>query len=352
MSRSSAFEFDILSRLEALRGRIGSLPSDQAIATEKITGFEDHRIGMTTSGDLCYVLRIPDCTGRVNPPIRLQRISVDPCIACEIVDQHEARTERSITLIRTHQLSDSEIVALDGLMQASLALISTGAATIDSSIEGIIESFQRLRSPGTRSLIGLFGELVFIRAAKSSIAALKSWRSRTDSTFDFWEGSLRVEVKSTVLTLREHSFSAEQCAVANDEIGLVASILLTETGNGYSTNDLVAEIDGQLQSETAPLEERAAQRAKLYSTVIETIEGGLETANNTRFDLDSAVASIRLFDVSKIPRLLAPFPTGISNVRFTSRLDEETSIKSVETIPIADSARLLLPRLTFPDQRD
>jgi urease gamma subunit len=182
--------------------------------------------------------------------------------------------------------------------------------SVQDLVANLAELFRLIDRDAHRSLTGLWGELALITASDDPTAAALSWHVSGDATHDFTSQGAHVEVKASELG-RKHHFSPAQ--LQPEEQVLVASLLLEQSDDGSSVLDLYDEA-------LELLEARPDLQQKVHELVIACVGRRLSTAEDSRFDLPTALASARYVIAGLVPQLREPFPAGVSEVRFTADL--------------------------------
>jgi hypothetical protein len=180
-------------------------------------------------------------------------------------------------------------------------------------VQRLIDLFQRLTRPSSRSVLGLIGELYVIARSRDAAQAVRAWRSADDDRFDFTLKDLRLEVKASSERARVHYLSAEQCRPPPGTVGVLASLFIEITGGGMSVQELVRGIEGHLAASGDLV-------LKLQETVAETLGQSLPIALAIRFDERLARASLQLYDLATVPGIRENIPVGVTQVRFRSDL--------------------------------
>jgi hypothetical protein len=194
-------------------------------------------------------------------------------------------------------------------------------SAVDKTVDALIELFRKMATPSRASMSGLWGELLLIRAASSPEKLVEAWHVSTTDEFDFVTSALRIEVKSTTRTVREHEFSLRQVR-SGRRCDFIASILLRSSADGMSVLDLARDISTKLTH---------AGQAKLWQLVLETLGDDSESTDWQTFDVPSAAASILLLPAEHVPAPIidadeAPF---ISDVRFRAQIGAACSQHAV-----------------------
>ena len=204
------------------------------------------------------------------------------------------------------------------------------------AVRHLVDLFQRLARPSTRSVFGLFGELYVIHVSASPTTATEAWRSASDDRFDFSINDIRLEVKASSTRQRAHNFSLEQCTPLPATLGILVSLFVETSGGGLSLLELVQRIERQLDS-------RVDLILKLQETVTEGLGAAAANALSMRFDEDLARSSLRLYELGIIPAVREDVPSEVSQVRFRSDISRTPAANLADLVAKHQQARLLLP---------
>ncbi|WP_104657442.1 PD-(D/E)XK motif protein [Ralstonia insidiosa] len=196
-------------------------------------------------------------------------------------------------------------------------------SAVDEAVDALMELFRKMAVPSRASMSGLWGELLLIRTSSSPEKLVEAWHISPTDEFDFVTGALRIEVKSTTSTVREHEFSLRQVRAGRPQ-DFIASIVLRSSADGMSVLDLARDIASHLTH---------AGQAKLWQLVLETLGDDSESIDEQKFDVQAAAASIVLLPVEFVP---APVVTTgdlpfISHVRFRAQIGVACSKNAVAT---------------------
>jgi hypothetical protein len=210
----------------------------------------------------------------------------------------------------------------------------TDEVAFESALEAVVTLFRSLQRPGLRTVQGLWGELAVIAWARDPNSTLSSWHSSPRALHDFAAGDSRLEVKGTVQPLREHTFLLDQLSVRPPGKTLVASMMLQEADDGASVDDLVASIN--LRVGTEP-------RRRLEAILAESLGQGWRDAGETKFSLQGARESLRVYLADQIPTVLQPLPPEIKEVRFVADLSTTIPLPIAEARILATFFGAILP---------
>jgi hypothetical protein len=187
------------------------------------------------------------------------------------------------------------------------------AQATDEVVDMLLELFRKLSLPTDQSVTGLWGELLLMHLAASPGRFIDAWHLRATDGFDFAFSDKRIEVKTTERPSREHAFSLKQVR-SGRETDLIASITLARSSSGLSALDLA-----RLIAERSD----AAQQAKLWRLVLETLGEDADADGEQRFDVKSAsdgLVFVRASDVPA-PEVSAGVAVFVTEVRFRSNIN-------------------------------
>ena len=295
-----------------------------------------HFFGRDSGGFPCLLLAARNTSAKA--PVRLAGIGVRFAIPCRIAlsDGQEA-TETLTTVICTSQnpVVQGYFVHVCETIVRIVGPQPTLQRVIDA-VRRLVDLFQRLSRPSSRSVTGLFGELYAIHVSTSPATAVEAWRSTIDDRFDFSIGEIRLEVKASSTRQRAHSFSLEQCAPPPATLGILISLFVETSGGGLSLLELIERIEQQLDGDV-----------DLILKLQETVAGGLgataATALSMRFDEDLARSSLQVYELEAIPAIRDGVPGEVSQVRFRSDISRTPVADVADLVAHHRQARALLP---------
>lgn len=156
----------------------------------------------------------------------------------------------------------------------------------------LVELFRQRSVGHTKSLIGLWGELLYISASKDIGSAILAWHSVPNQLRDFVYRDLAIEVKTTTASERLHNFRLEQVSAAGEN-DLLCSILLERSDLGESVFELAQRIDTRCPDEV---------RAIFWEKLLPEIENFDNSLEDVRFNYQNARESIRFFRLRRLAR--------------------------------------------------
>tara|TARA_B100000989_G_scaffold79737_1_gene56822 strand:+ start:4836 stop:5807 length:972 start_codon:yes stop_codon:yes gene_type:complete len=187
------------------------------------------------------------------------------------------------------------------------------------AFEAFITLFKNLERKSEKKIIGLWGELFIIYNSLNSDFLVKAWHNATDDTFDFSEDNCRLEVKTTTLRNRKHSFGLHQVFPKGSVNLIIASLMIERVPIGLSLGDLIDKIEKTLTD--------AEQKLKFDQLITETLGESYEKSLEEAYDETSAKELLEFFDIQNIPKIPKDIiPKEVSDVRFSVNLDDINTV--------------------------
>lgn len=329
-------------QLEQLLSSIDTPATDGSVTSKyqviEIPGFNQHYVGKDINGAPCLLISSTD--SGVKPPLRLAGIEAYFALQCSIATTEEQERIETLTVITCTASDTSLQTYFCYIAEVILEIIgaSPSLQQVADAVWRLVELFQKLASPPSKSVMGLWGELYAIYQSQDPGFAVETWRGGVDDRFDFSVENLRIEVKTTGSRVRAHEFSFEQCNLSQNFTGILISLMTEPNGGGTALYELIERISAQLGNRTELV-------LKLQNIVADTLGESLAQALDMRFDEQLARESLQLFDLKQIPAIRAPVPEETSSIRFRTDL---SSINSVPRESFSLNSRVceLLPEYT------
>ena len=184
-------------------------------------------------------------------------------------------------------------------------------------VKGLRELFMNFLRPAINDEIGLWGELFVILQANNIENAIDSWHINSSDTFDFNDGSNKMEVKTTTKNERIHSISLNQILKSIETKSLICSIMTSKIDLGLSVFDL---------KENIALKINAVYKHKLNEKVTISIgDKCLEFTN--KYDYLTAENSMSYYNAIDVPKIdPICIDPKVSNVKFNINLETTQKI--------------------------
>lgn len=305
---------------------------------QPIPGAPRHYVGRSAAGQPCILLGSP--VGRMHTPVRLAAIEVRFCVACTISPLDGDPHEEVLTVV-TCTAAEAQVQEYFLHVCETIVRIvgpTPSQARVVEVVHRLIDLFQRLSRPSSRSVLGLIGELQIIACSRDALTAARAWRSADDERFDFAIGDARLEVKASGERTRAHFLSADQCRPPVGTIGILASLFVESSGGGMSVQDLLLDVERRLAADGDLV-------LKVEETVAETLGEALPSALSMRFDERLARASLQFYDLAVVPAIRDGIPPAVTQVRFRSDLSREPTLPYADIDQRSSVALGLLPPL-------
>ena len=304
------------------------LPAHPGCITTQPDGDAQWRVGKTADGDAAILYRLDEMRTS-GDAYDLKHLRYRPSIAARI--EVDGRKREGFFAVVTCRAEDRRMTAHFLRLMASLLRqpeTVESPRAFDECIGNLVKLFRAIGRPGRGSLQGIWAELAMIVWARDPKHALAAWHSLPEETVDFRSGSLRLEVKSSTRSVREHEVSLGQLVVEDGGNTLIASLLLTADDDGPSINDLVDRIHARVKM--------AGESQRLEAIVADSIGADWREAETLRFDEAGARESLALFNSAMVPSVSRDIPAEVSCVRFV------TDLSGTPPLPL-DEARDLAP---------
>ena len=257
------------------------------------------------------------CETRINqrPGISLKHISVAFDTAYEVTSQESNEISREI-FCRISSPPESQalhkyfVEVLGAVANAQPSKLSE--TDVDELISSLLELFRKLSIAPTKTVSGLWGELLVMFSAANPGVFIDAWHLAVSDTFDFTFSDCRLEVKSTERSTREHEVSLSQVRGGRSGDALV-SVRLSRSAAGDTVLGLTRRIAARVSQQ---------QQVKLWKLVLETLGQGVEASDEQSFDVQQAVRDLLFFCSSSIPApTISSSDSGlISDVRYRVNL--------------------------------
>ena len=198
------------------------------------------------------------------------------------------------------------------------------------TFKNFVEIFRSLTETPTKTIQGLWAELILIEQSKKPETLINYWHNIPEEKFDFNADNEKIEVKSSSNLERVHIFTAEQLNPTIDCQVIIASIFTKQVSNGLNILDLLDKIDKRI--------EEMELKEKIFRIVSKTLGNTFEQTTKIKYDYDLAKNSLRFYrhqDVSKVERI--NIPERVSEVKFKSDL---TNVKPTDITNIVTDGLL------------
>jgi len=278
-----------------------------------------HKIGVSSEGYPMFFIECNDATHSLD--LNLELISVLFNKPCKLIENGK-QSENNYTIIslKTDNVDFQKYFIEIGSIVLELLSDNPSHKQLKAEVQKLIDLFSRFNRPSSKTIQGLWAELLIIEQAKSPEYLIRSWHSSPDDKFDFNDGQDKIEVKSTSKTRRVHSFALEQLNPNKNSNLLIASVFVVESGRGKNIFDLIDSICKQVQD--------LQLQFRLNDILSQTLGSDFDKAFNIYFDYQQAIDTLAFFDFKDIPTISSnKIPEEISNIRLDCDISNVVAIK-------------------------
>jgi hypothetical protein len=294
---------------------LSSLGSSDPAAFAAGPATDGYRIARNRDGQPCLLIDSIDHHPLVAP--RLQHLRVIPGARCSVMDSNGRAEEAILTVIEPVGVGQS-LARFIVRLYHSLAQEAGGhpsAASIQLLLGQIADLFRKFAVAPSVTARGLWAELFLIAHAADPLQAGRAWHDDFTEKWDFAEGSMRIEVKSSgAAGDRRHHFTQAQLCPSERIDVWVASLWVVKSGGGVSIRDLLDTLHAELSASPDEV-------SRIEQISVAALGESAATTLDNKFDPVSAANSLMFFSASGIPKPACRLPPGLSEVRFLADLD-------------------------------
>jgi hypothetical protein len=283
------------------------------IVALRVPGESHYHLGLTQQGQLCAL--IETIGRRSGVDIRLRNLEIRQDVCCRVRTPDASEQDVTGSLVVCHAEQPSLMHLFLRLYAEAINDLGPAPSADDVStwLQRLSMLLSRLEQDGRKRLQGLWAELLVIRELGAPELLIRRWRPDPKERFDFLAAGFALEVKSCPDFERVHEFSLEQLRPPEGLDAWVASVVVRGDPSGMSVLDLLGELETQLAD---PI-----YRQTLREITLATGGAALEEDDRYRFNGQLAGASLRLLEVSAIPRLQGDRPPEIISVSLRVKCD-------------------------------
>lgn len=263
--------------------------------------------------------------------IKLKYLELTHNLECKVSENGKSKIDNySVIIFKSNEETLQNYFL--GIVQSLLNSLSKKPTQkeVFETFRNFVEIFRSLTETPTKTIQGLWAELILIEQSKKPETLINYWHNIPEEKFDFNADSEKIEVKSSSNLERVHIFTAEQLNPTNDSQVIIASIFTKQVSNGLNVLNLLDKIGNRITD--------TELKVKVYRIVSKTLGNTFEQTTKIKYDYDLAKNSLRFYrhqDISKVERI--NIPERVSEVKFKSDL---TNIKPTDITKILTDGQL------------
>lgn len=299
----------------------------------RIPDFPNFRIAINFEGYPVILFSVANAIKNIAlKNFRLKYLQLQQNVECKISENGigSFQTFTVITFTNSDRNLQEYFLRISETLIKSLGIKPTQQQVIDS-LNKFIEVFRSLTDTPTNTVHGLWSELFLIENCKNPSLLLNYWHQIPEEKFDFNAGLEKIEVKSSSVFERIHTFSSEQLHPPVNNQVLIASIFVRQSNNGLNIQQLIDSIITKIQFNIELAD-------KLNNIVCKTLGNSLEQSIKIKFDHSIAKDSLAFYrhqDIKKIEEI--HIPTEVAEVRYKSDL---TALSPIDINKISKNGQL------------
>lgn len=287
---------------------------------------KNHKIGLSKDNLPLFFIKCEDETNEKTLDYNLESISIQFNQKCQLVSNDKKVSDGIYTIIALKTDSiDLQEYFLNILYFVLLKLpVIVKLKELKIEVEKLISLFNKFSKLPTKTIQGLWAELLIIEQSRNPEYLIKAWHFSPTDKFDFNDGIDKIEVKSTAKSRRIHNFSLEQLNPNKNSKLIIASVFAVETGKGKTIFDLVKLIDDKVKNKEIVF--------RINEVLLDTLGRDFEKSFEHYFDYQLAVDSLAFFDSELVPKIdNLSIRQEISNVHFDCDLSKIEEFKKIAT---------------------
>lgn len=310
------------------------IPHDKANVFNTITvpEFTFAKIGIDKSGYPILLIHSDNDKIFTNSKnIRLKYLELSYNVECKITEYNQTQYDHfSVLIFRSNsKYFQQYFFQVSETFIRSLSKEPTQKNFLES-FQNFVEIFQNLTQTPSKSVQGLWAELLLITISKNPMILINYWHVHPEEKYDFNSDIEKVEVKSSRNLERIHTFSSEQLYMELGKRVVIASLFVKQNSSGVSIEGLLKKIQKNV-SDLKLLE-------KLNRVISKTLGDSVEEALEYKFDFDLARNSLKYYDIKDVPKINKEnIPDKVFRVKYKSDL---THIRPLDKDQFMESGKL------------
>lgn len=291
--------------------------TEDSFAIANLPQIKNHKIGISENGLPLFFIKCEDIGNQKSLDYNLESISIQFNKKCQLLSNDKKNTEGIYTIIalktNTIDLQEYFLNILYLVVSKLPTIVKLNELKIE--VEKLINLFNKFTKLPTKTIQGLWAELLVIEQSNTPEYIIKTWHYSSTDKFDFNDGKDKIEVKSTTKNRRIHTFSSEQLNPNKNSRLIIASVFAIQTGQGKTIFDLIKLIDDRIKNNELLF--------RINEVLLDTLGQDFEKAFEIYFDYHFAVDSLAYFDGELIPKIeTSSIRPEISNIHFDCDLSK------------------------------
>lgn len=280
-----------------------------------------HFLGLNAAGEVGILFKSKKPNAKI---VHLTNLILEHNVNCTIIKSDGNKSVDEFTLLKCKELDKKFQQVFLKHSDDIIKKLPTEPTQEDiyEVISNLVSLFDKLSKPSKKSLVGLWGELFIISNSKNKEKLVRAWHNSNNETWDFYSDKEALEVKTTETNSRSHHFSYEQLNVGKEDL-IISSIMLRFSRQGKTINHLIKNIllklnDNELKTK--------------FNTLCDEIitNKSDDEINECMYEYEYAQQNIKFYDAKKIPRIKENLMPGVSDVNFTSKLNNIEAIENFD----------------------
>ncbi len=297
----------------------------EGFSIDNLPKIKHHKIGLSKNELPLFFIKCEDVTTEKVLDYNLESISIHFNQKCQLKAKDKKVTVGNYTIIALKTDSvDLQEYFLNIIYFVILKLPEISKLKeLKIEVENLIMLFTKFSKLPTKTIQGLWAELLVIEQSSNPEYLVKSWHVSSSDKFDFNDGIDKIEVKSTAKSQRVHKFSMEQLHPNKNSKLIIASVFAIETGKGYSIFDLVKSIGNRLKNKDV--------MNKINEVIIDTLGSDFEKSFEHFFDYQLAIDTLAFFENEMVPKINTTLISNeVTNIHFDSNLSNTKQLKNIK----------------------
>jgi len=317
---------------DLVRSKVSLTPQSYATTSiEQYSTHNLHRVGVNSLDQICILIdTLPDAKG-YKTHRSYKNVEIHFSKECTVINEDGFKENKVFTVLILLSHNQRFIEYFSSICDSLLFNLGDhrNEKRVFQEIMNILEIFDYSSNVRNRSEQGLFAEMLFLSICEDLDYAVQAWHAEKNSLVDFTTNRVVLEVKSTMSSHRKHTISQKQLVYLNDNSGLLISIILQESDLGTSVIDLAESLKSKSKN--------SLLHRKIDKFLVSSIFSTEDTENIRKYDLASALRSMRLFHSSKIePIEKKSIPSHIENIDYTINIENIES-RNIEVFNFSNS---------------